>query len=284
MHRISIITLVMAFVALTANAQKMIELDVWPDGLPNSNGRDLTQPYDDKTDNFKPSIRAFLPAADKATGRAVVCCPGGSYATLAQESEGTGWAEFFNERGIALIVLKYRMPYGYSSVPASDADEAIRITRRHAAEWNIDPHKVGIMGHSAGGHLASTVATHAVGDAKPDFQILLYPVITMNPSYTHMGTHDNLIGQNPSPEIERYYSNELQVRPNDPTAFLALSNDDSVVPPLNSANYYLALQKAGVKAAMHIYPTGVHGYGSMPQFEWHKQLYDDLADWLATLE
>ncbi len=284
MHRISIITLVMAFVALTANAQKMIELDVWPDGLPNSNGRDLTQPYDDKTDNFKPSIRAFLPAADKATGRAVVCCPGGSYATLAQESEGTGWAEFFNERGIALIVLKYRMPYGYSSVPASDADEAIRITRRHAAEWNIDPHKVGIMGHSAGGHLASTVATHAVGDAKPDFQILLYPVITMNPSYTHMGTHDNLIGQNPSPEIERYYSNELQVRPNDPTAFLALSNDDSVVPPLNSANYYLALQRAGVKAAMHIYPTGVHGYGSMPQFEWHKQLYDDLADWLATLE
>ena len=284
MYRISIITLVMAFVALTANAQKMIELDVWPDGLPNSNGRDLTQPYDDKTDNFKPSIRAFLPAADKATGRAVVCCPGGSYATLAQESEGTGWAEFFNERGIALIVLKYRMPYGYSSVPASDADEAIRITRRHAAEWNIDPHKVGIMGHSAGGHLASTVATHAVGDAKPDFQILLYPVITMNPSYTHMGTHDNLIGQNPSPEIERYYSNELQVRPNDPTAFLALSNDDSVVPPLNSANYYLALQKAGVKAAMHIYPTGVHGYGSMPQFEWHKQLYDDLADWLATLE
>lgn len=284
MHRISIITLVMAFVALTTNAQKMIELDVWPDGLPNSNGRDLTQPYDDKTDNFKPSIRAFLPAADKATGRAVVCCPGGSYATLAQESEGTGWAEFFNERGIALIVLKYRMPYGYSSVPASDADEAIRITRRHAAEWNIDPHKVGIMGHSAGGHLASTVATHAVGDAKPDFQILLYPVITMNPSYTHMGTHDNLIGQNPSPEIERYYSNELQVRPNDPTAFLALSNDDSVVPPLNSANYYLALQRAGVKAAMHIYPTGVHGYGSMPQFEWHKQLYDDLADWLATLE
>lgn len=284
MHKISIISLVLAFVALTANAQKMIELDVWPDGLPNSNGRDLTQPYDDKTDNFKPSIRAFLPAADKATGRAVVCCPGGSYATLAQESEGTGWAEFFNERGIALIVLKYRMPYGYSSVPASDADEAIRITRRHAAEWNIDPHKVGIMGHSAGGHLASTVATHAVGDAKPDFQILLYPVITMNPSYTHMGTHDNLIGQNPSPEIERYYSNELQVRPNDPTAFLALSNDDSVVPPLNSANYYLALQKAGVKAAMHIYPTGVHGYGSMPQFEWHKQLYDDLADWLATLE
>lgn len=274
----------MAFVALAANAQKMIELDVWPDGLPNSNGRDLTQPYDDKTNNFKPSIRTFLPAADKATGRAVVCCPGGSYATLAQESEGTGWAEFFNERGIALIVLKYRMPYGYSSVPASDADEAIRITRRHAAEWNIDPHKVGIMGHSAGGHLASTVATHAVGDAKPDFQILLYPVITMNPSYTHKGTHDNLIGQNPSPETERYYSNELQVRPNDPTAFLALSNDDSVVPPLNSANYYLALQKAGVKAAMHIYPTGVHGYGSKPQFEWHEQLYDDLADWLATLE
>lgn len=274
----------MALVALTANAQKMIELDVWGDGLPNSNGRDLTQPYDDKTDNFKPSIRVFLPAANKATGRAVVCCPGGSYATLAQESEGTGWAEFFNERGIALIVLKYRMPYGYSSVPASDADEAIRITRRHAAEWNINPHKVGIMGHSAGGHLASTVATHAVGDAKPDFQILLYPVITMNPSYTHMGTHDNLIGHNPSPEIERYYSNELQVRPNDPTAFLALSNDDSVVPPLNSVNYYLALQKAGVRAAMHIYPTGVHGYGSMPLFEWHKQLYDDLADWLATLE
>ena len=127
------------------------------------------------------------------------------------------------------------------------------------------------------------MATHAVGDAKPDFQILLYPVITMDPSYTHIGSRNNLIGQNPSPEIEHYYCNEKQVRPGDPTAFIALSNDDNAVQPANGANYYLALQKAGVKASLHIYPDGGHGYGSMPSFRWHKQLEADLTDWLATL-
>lgn len=282
-ERTTILALLLLLISLPAYSQKTFEMDIWPDGLPNTNGTDLTKPYDDNARNYKPMITVFLPAKDKATGRAVVCCPGGAYEMLALESEGTGWASFFNDRGIALIVLKYRMPHGFSSVPATDADEAIRITRRHAKEWNIDPHKVGIMGHSAGGHLASTVATHAVGDAKPDFQILLYPVITMDPSYTHIGSRNNLIGQNPSPEIEHYYCNEKQVRPGDPTAFIALSNDDNAVQPANGANYYLALQKAGVKASLHIYPDGGHGYGSMPSFRWHKQLEADLTDWLATL-
>ena len=152
-ERTTILALLLLLISLPAYSQKTFEMDIWPDGLPNTNGTDLTKPYDDNARNYKPMITVFLPAKDKATGRAVVCCPGGAYEMLALESEGTGWAPFFNDRGIALIVLKYRMPHGFSSVPATDADEAIRITRRHAKEWNIDPHKVGIMGHSAGGHL-----------------------------------------------------------------------------------------------------------------------------------
>ena len=284
MKKITVLLSLFLAAASTGLAQSYSEMKIWPDGLPNSNGADLTKPYDDATGNYEPTVRVYLPEKSKATGRAILCIPGGGYVTVVSEPEGYSWAPYFVERGIALIVLKYRLPMGnYASVPSTDAFEAMRIIRRHAKEWNIDPHKVGIMGHSAGGHLASTVATHAVGDAKPDFQILLYPVITMDPSYTHIGSRNNLIGQKPSPEIEHYYCNEKQVRPGDPTAFIALSNDDNAVQPATGANYYLALQKAGVKASLHIYPDGGHGYGSMPSFRWHKQLETDLTDWLATL-
>lgn len=268
---------------LSANAQQApINIDLWQNGLPNSNGIDKTQPYDDSKQNFKPSIRVFLPEASKATGRAVVCCPGGGYSHLATDHEGYDWAPFFNERGIALIVLKYRMPHANTDVPISDAKEALRIVRENAQKWNIDPKKVGIMGSSAGGHLASTVATHSTPETAPNFQILFYPVVTFDYKYTHKGSRHGLIGENASQEMVDLYSNELQVTNLTPPAIMLLSDDDTVVPSQNSVNYYLALKKCGVKATMCIYPSGGHGWGNRTNFKYHNEMMSDLSAWLKS--
>ena len=273
------------FSFLAAQAQQpAFDIDLWPNGLPNSNGIDKTQPFDDKKQNFKPSIRVFLPEAGKATGRAVVCCPGGGYSHLATDHEGYAWAPFFNERGIALIVLKYRMPHGHTDVPISDAKEALRVVRENAQKWNIDPRKVGIMGSSAGGHLASTVATHSDSLTAPAFQILFYPVVTFDYRYTHKGSRHGLIGEGASQEMVDLYSNEKQVTAQTPPAIMLLSDDDRVVPSPNSVNYYLALKQHGIKATMHIYPSGGHGWGSRENFKYHKEMMSDLSAWLETVK
>lgn len=273
------------FSFLAAQAQQpAFDIDLWPNGLPNSNGIDKTQPFDDKKQNFKPSIRVFLPEAGKATGRAVVCCPGGGYSHLATDHEGYAWAPFFNERGIALIVLKYRMPHGHTDVPISDAKEALRVVRENAQKWNIDPRKVGIMGSSAGGHLASTVATHSDSLTAPAFQILFYPVVTFDYRYTHKGSRHGLIGEGATQEMVDLYSNEKQVTAQTPPAIMLLSDDDRVVPSPNSVNYYLALKQHGIKATMHIYPSGGHGWGSRENFKYHKEMMSDLSAWLETVK
>ena len=264
--------------------QEAFNMDLWPNGLPNSNGIDQSQPYDDSKQNFKPSIRVFLPDADKATGLAVVCCPGGGYSHLAMDHEGYEWASFFNERGIALIVLKYRMPHANPDVPISDAKEALRVVRENALEWNIDPQKVGIMGSSAGGHLASTVSTHSDMLTAPAFQILFYPVITFDYKYTHQGSRHNLIGKNAAQELVTLYSNEKQASNQTPPAIMLLSDDDTAVPSPNSVNYYLALKQHGIKATMHIYPSGGHGWGIRKNFKYHKEMLADLSAWLDTLK
>lgn len=263
--------------------QPAFDIDLWPNGLPNSNGIDKTQPYDDAKQNFKPSIRVFLPDADKATGRAVVCCPGGGYRHLAMGHEGYDWAPFFNERGIALIVLKYRMPHANTDVPISDAKEALRVVRENAQKWGIDPKKVGIMGSSAGGHLASTVATHSDPLTAPAFQILFYPVVTFDYAYTHKGSRHGLIGERATQEMVDLYSNEKQVTTQTPPAIMLLSDDDKVVPSPNSVNYYLALKQHGIKATMHIYPSGGHGWGFKKNFKYHKEMTSDLSAWLKTI-
>lgn len=270
---------------LSINAQQQsFDIDLWPDGLPNSNGIDKTQPYDDSKQNFKPSIRVFLPDADKSTGRAVVCCPGGGYSHLATAHEGYDWAPFFNERGIALIVLKYRMPHANTDVPISDAKEALRIVRENAEKWHINPKKVGIMGSSAGGHLATTVATHSDSLTVPAFQILFYPVVTFDYKYTHKGSRHGLIGENAPQELVDLYSNEKQVSTTTPPAIMLLSDDDRVVPSQNSVNYYLALKQRGIKATMHIYPSGGHGWGCRDNFKYHKEMLSDLSTWLETIK
>lgn len=284
MKKTFILLISMLFITTMATAQKPIELNLWPNGLPNSNGIDKSQPFDDSKQNFRPSIWVFLPEASKATGRAVVCLPGGGYSHLATDHEGYQWAPFFNERGIAFIVLKYRMPHEFTEVPISDAREALRVVRENAQKWDIDPKKVGIMGSSAGGHLATTIATHSDAATVPNFQILFYPVVTFDYKYTHKGSRHNLIGERSTPDMVNLYSNEKQVSPVTPPAILLLSDDDTVVPSQNSINYYLALKENGVKASMHIYPSGGHGWGYRDNFKYHTEMLNDLSAWLETIK
>lgn len=276
----SIISMLLLACSASAFSQKGTTMELWPNGAPNTNG-------DDKD---KAELTIYLPDAKKATGRAVVCCPGGGYTHLAMDHEGHQWASFFNNQGIALIVLKYRMPHGDRFVPISDAEEAMKTVRRNAAAWHINPSDVGIMGFSAGGHLASTIATHSTGDAAPNFQILFYPVITMDPGYTHKGSRDNFLGtfgegkkdQKEMKKLEADYSNDLQVNRTTSRAFLALSDDDKAVPAANGFNYYQQLYKHDVPASIHIYPTGGHGWGYRESFAFHYNVIFELKAWLES--
>ena len=271
-----ILTVMLLMMCVAGFAQKGTKMDLWPKGAPNNNG--------DEKD--KAELTVYLPDAKKATGRAVVCCPGGGYSHLAMDHEGHQWAAFFNNQGIALIVVKYRMPHGNYKIPISDAEEAMKTVRRNAVEWHIDRNTVGIMGFSAGGHLASTIATHSKADAAPNFQILFYPVITMDPAFTHKGSHDNFLGKDRSKKemkkLEHEYSNDIQVNRTTPRVFLALSDDDHAVPASNGFNYYSECYRHDVPASIHIYPTGGHGWGYRESFAFHYQMVFELKAWLES--
>ena len=266
------ITMCLLVCSLPSMAQKPFDLELW-EGKPAVKSSD-------KADTAR--VRVYLPNAKHATGRAVVICPGGGYSHLAMDHEGYQWGAFFNNLGIAAIVLKYRMPHGKLEVPISDAEEAMRLVRRNAAQWHINPTDVGIMGFSAGGHLASTIATHAVKDAKPDFQILFYPVITMDPAFTHKGSHDNLLGSEAKKKTEEKYSNDLQVTRVTPRAFIALSDDDHSVVPANGVNYYVECYRHDVPASLHVYPSGGHGWGIRDRFKYHLEMELELRAWLRS--
>lgn len=256
--------------SVVSAATKPIVLDLWPNGAP------------EKSSDLKDTARVYvyLPDVKHVTGRAVVICPGGGYAMLAMEHEGTDWAEFFTSQGIAALVLKYRMPHGNRKVPVSDAMEAMRLVRRNAKEWRIDVDQVGIMGSSAGGHLASVVATMGKGNAAPNFQILFYPVITMNPGFTHIGSHDNFLGKDARKKTEQEYSTDRQVSRVTPRAYILLSDDDHTVLPANGVNYYLACYRHDVPASLHVYPTGGHGWGMKQSFPYHIEMLLDFKAWL----
>ncbi|HYG77695.1 MAG TPA: alpha/beta hydrolase [Planctomycetota bacterium] len=209
----------------------------------------------------KASIFIHLPAPEKRTGAAIVICPGGGYGGLTMGSEGHDTAKWFVEHGVAGIVLKYRLPGkpGHShNTPLDDAHAAIKTVRAKAAEWNIDPRRVGILGYSAGGHLASTAGTHFDVQTRPDFVLAIYPVITMG-EYTHGGSKKNLLGAQPDPELVKFYSAELNVTKETPPTFLAHAGDDRGVNAMNSVNFYSALLKANVPAELHVYERGDHG-------------------------
>ncbi len=275
---------VLLFVPCVLCAQQNFQIDLWQQGCTVSNGHDAPEQIDPSKGCFKPSLNVFLPAQEKQTGRVVLICPGGAYSHLASQHEGSDWAPFFNERGIAVVVLTYRMPFGHTQVPLTDAQEAMRIIRSKAAEWNINPNDVGVMGSSAGGHLAITLATKSDFDVRPNFQILFYPVVTMDEKTTHKGSRDNLLGTDPSDKTVSAWSGENNVyRRNTPPAILLLSGDDTAVPPLNSILYFQALRKAGIPATLHIYNDGGHGWGYRTSFAHHQEVLDALDAWLPTV-
>lgn len=271
---------------LSAMAQtaKTFDIDLWQNGLPNSNGIDKIQPYNDEARNFKPMVRVFVPEDSVKTDMAILVIPGGGYRVLSLGQEGYDWANVFNAQGITTVVLNYRMPMGVTEVPISDATEAMRLIREKAAEWGINPKKVGVLGSSAGGHLASTICTHNDSLTRPDFQILFYPVISMDKEITHMDSHNCLIGEDASKEMEELYSNQLQVTPQTPPCCLILADDDFLVSPRNAAEYYIALQKNKVKATMHVYPSGGHGFGCGQWFKYRNEMLQDLNGWLETIK
>ncbi len=223
-----------------------------------------------------PDIKIFKPEHPDKNHSAVVICPGGGYAVLAYNLEGTTVAKILNSWGVTAIVLKYRLPSDEimkdkTIGPLQDAQRALQYVRENAAELNVNPNMIGIMGFSAGGHLASTASTHfdhsyidnpLNTSLRPDFSILGYPVISFSDSLTHMGSRDNLIGKNPSKEMIYKFSNELQVNEKTPPTFLVLASDDNAVNPENSIKYYEALLKNKVPAEMHIYENGGHGFGT----------------------
>lgn len=278
----NILFLSLLFVTTILSAQKPVEQLLWPDGAPNTNG--LTGTEEDLQGGrvanvVNPSITVYRPA--KPNGMAIIMCPGGGYARLAMNHEGHDMAAWFMAQGITYAVLKYRMPNEHYEVPLSDAEQAIRLMRKHAKEWNINPNRIGIMGASAGGHLAASLATLYGSDAtRPDFQILFYPVISMLKGVTHGGSRRNLLGENPSTELEQKYSLERQVSPKTPQAFIMLSADDGAVPPINGIGYFLSLREQKVPATLHVYPTGGHGWGFRDNFTYKRQWTDELEKWL----
>lgn len=262
----------------TANAQKVMPL--YTDSIPNS----ILTKDEEKSENngiliisnvSRPTITAYLPPKEKSTGTAVIICPGGGYAVLAASHEGADVAKAFNAMGVAAFVLKYRLPNGATMPnkqigPLQDAQQAIKMVREHAAAYNINPKQIGIMGFSAGGHLASTAGTHytkAVVEnnngtsLRPDFMLLIYPVISFSDSLTHMGSRENLVGKNPSAETITLFSNELQVTADTPPTFLVHASDDDAVKVGNSIAFYEACIKNKVPVEMHIYQNGGHGFG-----------------------
>jgi acetyl esterase/lipase len=282
----TVLLLIVFFMSSPLFAQDKV-LKVWPNGAPNHNGMDEPE---EKFEGVRvrnvseAEMYVYLPEKERNTGAAVVICPGGGYWIEAMDHEGYQMAEWLQERGIAGIVLKYRLPYGHHEIPSGDARQALRIVRNNATEWGIHPEKIGIAGSSAGGHLASTVGTRFdYGSPEsndplekischPDFMLLLYPVITFREEFGHMGSRKNLIGEGNNWQLVEQYSNELHVTPETPPTFLVLADDDKSVVPRNSVEFYLALKENNVPAEIHIFSEGGHGFGmnkkNLPVDQW----------------
>ena len=234
------------------------------------------------TDDGKAQMVVFLPTSP--SGKAIVGVPGGGYSMLSNTHEGTQWSGWLNQKGIAYFVVNYRLPNGDRTIPMGDVEKGIRIVRDSAAVWGINPHDVGIMGFSAGGHLASVISTHSDFAVRPNFSILFYPVISMDERVSHKYSCINFLGQEgqKDPKLVHDFSTQNAVRRHlPPPAIILMSSDDRLVPPVtNGVAYYSAMRNAGNECAMHIYPTGDHGWGIGPWFKYHDQMLNDLGTWL----
>ncbi|PCJ92313.1 MAG: esterase [Flavobacteriaceae bacterium] len=281
-------------------------IPLWPNEVPNQikvAGKEIQEKDGILwiTKVLNPTIEVYLPAKQNANGQAVLIFPGGGYHGLAYDWEGTDIAKTLNARGVAGIVVKYRLPEAEfftekKDVPLQDAQRALRMVRFNAEKWNIDPNKIGIMGFSAGGHLASTLGTHYTEEvyakrdamdslsARPDFMILMYAVITFGETNAHIGSRSALIGENPSQEDIAHYSNELQVNANTPPTLLVHAADDEGVPVENSLLFFKALKKNKVPVTMYIYPSGGHGFSLALKDNHLRKWVGRMFDWLESME
>lgn len=273
---------VMLMLTHVAFAQQVLPL--YPDRIANCKVR--------LNEKERPTLTVYLPAADRAIGTAIIIFPGGGYGTLVTDTEGTPIARAFLEQGIAAIVVKYRLPDAQkmedkSLGPLMDAQQAMKMVRTKAAGWHINPSKIGVIGFSAGGHVASSLGTHFktsyipnkenIG-LRPDFMVLVYPVISMDTALTHMGSRTNLLGKEPGPERVSLFSNENQVSPDTPPAYLTHTGDDQVVKVENSIAFYKALQKHKIDSELHLFPRGDHGFVlKLPTDEWMQPIFRFMA-------
>lgn len=291
MKKLALLFLIM--ISIHSEAQQTI--DLYSSTIPNSKPSETKEIELKKDGQFfgyksvsRPNIKVYLPEEELSTGAAVIICPGGGYGMESYKLEGIRIAEAFNSRGIAAFVLKYRLPNDSIMIdksigPLQDAQQAIKIVRQRAAEWHLDPDKIGIMGFSAGGHLASTAGTHfnksyipnSEGiSLRPSFMILIYPVISMKDELTHNGSRENLLGKSASEEQILSFSNELHIDSETPPTWLTHTGDDTVVPVENSIRFYQELIKNKIPSEMHLYPKGNHGFVlSIPPDEWMQPLF-----------
>ena len=306
MKKIIPLTIAILFLFGNAHAQQFV-LPLWPESeIPNfiDTGEEEAA---DTTNVIRirhvqiPDISVYLPSRRNATGKAVMVIPGGGYRVLAYDWEGADTAKWLNSKGIAAIVLKYRLPHTSNNIighksPLMDARRAMRLIRHHAVRWDIDPQQIGVIGFSAGGHLASTLSTQFdYGDegnqdpverhsSRPDFSALIYPVITSDTSFSHRGSFRALLGENPPDELLLKYSSEKQTKKDTPPTILIHSADDTSVPVQNSIVYFQALMEKDIPAEMHIYPYGGHGY-SLALGRGHLSTWPDrVIDWIFSLE
>ena len=299
-------TILLTFFNLSMCCSQGQVIPLWEKDIPNSQKSDELEQLE-KTEILRvrkvqiPSVEVFLPTKRSANGKAVIICPGGGYGMLAYDWEGTEVAKWFNTQGVAAFVLKYRLPQSKSIIvqneaPLQDVQRAMRLVRHHADKWGLEKNKIGVIGFSAGGHLASILGTHydrnvlktndSIDElsARPDFMMLIYPVITMNLSHTHKGSRNNLLGKAPSDELVELYSNELHVNENTPPTFIVHSTDDKAVPVENSLRFYESLKHSNVYSELHIYPYGGHGFGLAIGKGYLQSWTQRLTDWLNHIE
>lgn len=258
------------------NEEKII---IWPEGAPNDNFAPVSVTDSVEWNAVDTPVLHLFPAA-KSSGRVVLMCPGGGYRHLGVQNEGYSFVPWYNDLGVDVAVLQYRMPYGHPEVPLSDVHRSMQILRERFPDS-----LVGIQGFSAGGHLASMAATHYSDSVtRPDFQILFYPVIAVSGPTAHAGSSQRLLGENPSDELLQLYNNHLQITHDTPPAFIVHSSDDSIVPVANSIDYYNALVANRVPASLHLYPFGDHGWGFATGFAFFPMWTSELALWLSLLK
>lgn len=258
--------------------KQYIELNVWPDGTPDSNG--LSGAEDISTPGFianvsNPTLMIF--PAERPNGKAIIMCPGGGLTKVAIGHEGVDMAEWFNNIGITFAVLKYRMPNGHKEILLNDIRQSIRIIKQHEKEWHF--HKLGVMGASIGGYIAASASVFFTVDTHPDFQILFYPVISMENNITHINSRKQILGDQPSEELTLAYSANLHVTSHTPPAFITAASNDAAVSPENSISYYQSLLWSKVPASLHIYPEGGHSFAFKESFPYRGELMMELEKW-----